>query len=312
MFVLLAEERLADGIRRIITEQTDQIIELLSSEGTHEAIHEARKAHKRIRAVLRLVRLSIGEARFAEENIFYRNSARKLSNIRDATALIETLESLQHYYSADLTNLALEPVFTQLEIRRSMLEEQFQTSEALMKEVKDAMVDFREQSINLPISGDSFFLVIGGMRDVYKNGYKLYAKSFRKPKMKNLHDWRKEVKYLWYQILLLQGIWPELMKPLAAELKKLSDQLGLWRDLGLLRVALESSSTLCEDETLRTQLIHFSATYQQALLDVSLPLGQRLYRERPRPFAFRMQGYYKSWKPKEHMLNPLDKDRFGE
>ena len=56
-------ESLPDGIKRIVKEQIDQALEQLreSPEGRNEAVHDARKRFKKIRAVLRLVRDEIGE-----------------------------------------------------------------------------------------------------------------------------------------------------------------------------------------------------------------------------------------------------------
>ena len=57
-------------------------------------IHEARKATKRLRALVRLVRRELGDEVYALENQCYRDAGRRLSELRDATVLVETLDRL--------------------------------------------------------------------------------------------------------------------------------------------------------------------------------------------------------------------------
>ena len=56
--------RLADGLRRIALGQVDLAIELLrgaDGEAAEEAVHETRKALKRLRAIMRLLEGELGE-----------------------------------------------------------------------------------------------------------------------------------------------------------------------------------------------------------------------------------------------------------
>src|ERR1700731_1284920 len=87
-------EAFLKAIPRLARERIDRVIESLS-EKPHpgaESIHEARKDLKSLRALLRLVRGSLGDGVRERENLFFREAGRSLSTIRDPQALLETLE----------------------------------------------------------------------------------------------------------------------------------------------------------------------------------------------------------------------------
>jgi hypothetical protein len=73
----------------------DKALALLRSRGGgDESVHDARKAFKKVRSVLRLVRDEIGEKTYHAENRRFRNAARPLTEVRDAKALVEILDKL--------------------------------------------------------------------------------------------------------------------------------------------------------------------------------------------------------------------------
>ncbi len=81
-FVIDTNKEITHGIKKVINDQIDHVIQICSDENKwdiHKFIHEIRKSFKRIRAVLRLVRDEIGYDNYSRENIFYRDTNRKLS-----------------------------------------------------------------------------------------------------------------------------------------------------------------------------------------------------------------------------------------
>ena len=93
-FKFYRQETFRKAIPRIARERIDHVIESLS-EKPHpgaESIHEARKNLKSLRALLRLARGSIDDGVRVRENIFFRDTGRSLSTIRDTEALLEALE----------------------------------------------------------------------------------------------------------------------------------------------------------------------------------------------------------------------------
>ena len=89
---LALTEPIGAGVVRVMATQLD--IALLALAGLSPDVHTARKAMKRTRGLLRLVRGSIGEAAYRAENDALRDAARLLAPARDATAKIETFDAL--------------------------------------------------------------------------------------------------------------------------------------------------------------------------------------------------------------------------
>ena len=89
-------EALPDAIRRILSEQLTQAVEVLSGDrdSLEKAVHEARRSLKRARSLLRLVRFAIPNT-YARENQRLRDVGRSLSELRDAHALAQTLDDLE-------------------------------------------------------------------------------------------------------------------------------------------------------------------------------------------------------------------------
>ncbi len=299
-FELNAQEPLAAGLKRMLQEEADLVLACLDVPvDPHEAIHEARKGHKKIRAVLRMVRPVIGEKKYKRENAAYRNNARLLSDLRDATALIEAIGKLQQKAPGEMPASVFETLREWLEAQRATDAGSGLDETAQMDEARKRMLGQRLLTQSLPLKGNQFQLVRKGITQVYRRGYWASEHCQEDPTMEHIHDWRKRVKYLWYIVSILVPAWPALMTPLAAELKALSDLLGMWRDLGLLEEYLHERAPTALTAAETSLFLAQSQAYRLELLVESLTLGRRLYREKPRAFVYRLEGYWKEWQGRD-------------
>src|SRR5919198_6024653 len=97
-FRFLAGETVPDGLRRIARGRIDHALEELRGEtdsSPEEAVHEARKDMKKLRAVVRLARDELGDEVYRRENECFRDAGRELSGVRDADVMLETLGGLE-------------------------------------------------------------------------------------------------------------------------------------------------------------------------------------------------------------------------
>ena len=94
-FQLDLKTSVEESVKGIASQVIESAVSDCSSKelNDHEKIHLVRKKCKRIRALLRIVRPSIGET-YKSENIFYRDLGRKLSEARDIQVFIETLNKI--------------------------------------------------------------------------------------------------------------------------------------------------------------------------------------------------------------------------
>ena len=94
------QESLAGGVRRIAGEQLSQAIRELKNaeQNPHQTIHEVRKHFKKLRGLIRLVRSGLGD-NYARLNLWYRDAGRRLSRVRDAESMLESLQKLKDRFS---------------------------------------------------------------------------------------------------------------------------------------------------------------------------------------------------------------------
>src|SRR5438552_3706927 len=84
------------GVRRVVRKQIGAALEALGERGlaSDESIHDTRKRLKRVRAGLRLLREAMGERRYLRENALIRDTARPLTELRDAKVLLDVLDEI--------------------------------------------------------------------------------------------------------------------------------------------------------------------------------------------------------------------------
>jgi CHAD domain-containing protein len=286
-------ETVPEGIKRIAIGQIDRAVDRLRSESDDldESIHDARVCAKKIRAILRLVRGEIGRKDFKRENLRFRDAARRLSHVRDTAAMVEALDKLRDRYLSDSSSTDFDKVrglFIQKEKKEGG------EKVAAMSEVSDFFLRSREIAAGWPIASDDFSAIKGGLRLTYKQGRQALRIAYSKPSAANFHEWRKQVKWLWYQVKILTETWPKMLRALANEIGGLADHLSDEHDLALLRealVGLPASGVDSRAIELVLSLIARARIEARASADV---LGRRIYAERPRLFVERFAKYWKS------------------
>ncbi|MDX2248843.1 MAG: CHAD domain-containing protein [Bacteroidia bacterium] len=296
-FQLQHNESLPEGIKRIFYEEIDfSLISLQSEENPHEGVHNARKSFKKIRAVIRFVRDEIGSEQYVLENTWYRDAGRKLSALRDATAMIETLDKIRLYYPDSISDQ------TYKSLEKILLKNQEEISDLLLvqKNIRETVSflikEGRERVEKLNLSKNSFRAIKKSVCRVYTQGYDGLALALDDPSDYNLHEWRKSVKHIWYHILLLKNIWPGMMDAYAEELHQLSEMLGTDHDLALLNDALENGSLSVNKQTVENQILNIIARYRHDLQMRIYTLASKIYRQRPNDFVSYLETYWNTWR----------------
>jgi CHAD domain-containing protein len=294
---LRSDEPLADGIRRIARERIDNAIAELapSDRDPAERVHNARKQIKKVRAVLRLVREEIGDDIYSKENARLRDAARKLSEVRDSAAIVEALDALLGWAGDRAGREALRAV---RERTAAIQQERMgggSEFDALFTSVSAMLVDARRRAGRWPVERNDFRALRGGLLGTYRAGRELFAESLDDPTPETLHEWRKDVKYLWYQIRLLRPIWPEALRSMSRELKGLSEYLGDYHDLFTLRSLLLVRPDLAADDESREQCLALIDARRAELEELAFAHGARFFAEQPKAFVRRMMSYWKIW-----------------
>ena len=288
-------EAVPGGIKRVVLEQMDTVLHAAqaTSGKQDDAVHDARTSLKKIRAVLRLVQGEIDDAVFQQENVCFRDAGRRLSAVRDATVMLATFDKLMDRFSVQLSAGA----FAELRkvLRRSSTGRQIEKQKALALVAK-TMSAARQRVEHWPIQHNDFSALRPGLERTYRRGRRGLARAVDQPSVENFHEWRKQVKCLWYQIRLLKPIWPKLMGQCADEIEALADYLSDDHDLAVLRTGVREQAGQLDDRTALEALLALIDQCRGELQVEAKHLGARLYVEKPRAFVDRLQAYWQAWR----------------
>jgi CHAD domain-containing protein len=298
-FELKPEQSLRKGIRRIVRKQMDRALEHLT--GPHhgsrdEAVHEARKCFKKIRAVLRLVRPVTEEKCYREENIRFRDAGRPLTQVRDAKIFLQTLDLLAQLFKEHLVGRSFVDVRQALlanlrAVRKRVLDEQ--NAFAVVAEAVRQAYERINSWADVP---NKWGTVGEGLEDVYRRAQDADREAAADPSVAKLHEWRKQAKYLRYQLEVLRPLWPERMEELANETDRIGELLGDDHDLAALRQMLTEHPDRFGDESDRELLLALIDRRRAELEQEALMLGRRFFQDSPQDFARPLKGYWKTWR----------------
>jgi CHAD domain-containing protein len=297
---LLAGEPVAPGIKRVITGRVDDAIAQLRGEAATdaaEAVHEARKDVKKIRSALRLVRDAIGDETYRRENEHYRDCARTLSEFRDAEILVEALDELTDRFGPAARERAGR-------LRRELDQENRGAHdegsiERAMASAAAELEQGRSRIDSLPLKGDSWDVIGPGLHRTYRRGRKRLRAVEEAATVTNLHELRKRVKDLWYQLRLIRDTDRDLLEPLADHAHDLSDHLGDDHDLALLREQVQRRAAAFTDPGDQRHLLEQIDQRRGELQFAAISLGGRIYDEKPKKFSKRLERRWDAWRDRE-------------
>jgi CHAD domain-containing protein len=301
-FELKPQGSVAKNIRRIARKQMDKALEQrtgTSRKHQDEAVHEARKCFKKIRAVLRLVRPVIWESCYREENTHFRDAGRPLTEVRDAAIFIETLDHLADHFKEQVAGRTFDHVRRTLEqnlrdVRKRVLEEQHALA-VVAKAVRQARGRVKSWAA-VPTK----WAALGrGLRATHCRAEDAYRAAAADPTLEKLHEWRKQAKYFRYQLEILRPLWPERMKELAGEADCVSELLGDDHDLAMLRQKLTDEPDRFSQEGNQELLLALIDRRRAELQQEALLLGQRFHQESPREFGRRIRSYWRVWRKQD-------------
>lgn len=285
-FRRIARELLAKAIRQV------DAIEAGSSP-TDEAIHELRKCCKKLRGLYRLVRPAFPDYR--HENAAIRDAAARLSSVRDANVLVDTLDALLR--SGGTAPGGVEAVRGRLVARRDELARS-EDSAATLKDFRADLVSARKRAKRWKLKADGFDAVAGGLEKSFagaRAAMKL-ARNDRDPEA--FHEWRKRTKDHWYHARLLGQIWPEVLHTHAGVVEELGELLGLHHDLSIFREKLPEVAE--GEEEARTYLDAIAKRRETEIADECVALGARVFAEKPAALSRRWRAYWKRWTSEGH------------
>jgi CHAD domain-containing protein len=286
-------ESVREAFARCTREQLDGAVRALSEDiqkDPVEAVHSARKAVKKERALLRLMRGVIPSEQRHHENAALREAARGLSDAREREVVVQTIDQLAGRFSGQLPARTFATVRERLAVARDAHRAGLVSSTRGAQAVQDlGAVRVRFDDMKLKVGGWS--ALDQGLVRTYRRGRNalVLARGDRSPE--TMHAWRKRVKDLWYHLRVLTPVCGPSVRGQAKEADRLAELLGDDHDLAVLKVAVEDiGDELPLDLVALFGLIDHR---REQLQSEAIPIGERLYAEKPKAFRRRM---HRSWR----------------
>ena len=156
-----------DGVRAIAGELIDDAIECTGAKrkDVNEVVHSSRKACKKLRGLIRLVRPVFDDYR--AENVAFRNAGRGLSALRDGGVLIETYDGLLKTYGDQEDRSKFAPIRRRLTLLQKEATERDDIPQ-MLDIFRQSMSAARKRVRRWNISGDEFEALEPGVRRSYK------------------------------------------------------------------------------------------------------------------------------------------------
>jgi len=289
-------ESVLSGLKRVVREEIESAGEHLSGKTKatrDESIHDARKSLKKVRATLRLVRGEMGEA-YRRENARLRDIAARLSEFRDAFAIIGTFDDLKNKFKSERAGTQLCSVRAGLIKRRDESGREEDVG-VVLNAAAAALGKASKRVKRWPLETDGYEAIAPGLEETYRNGREALARARKDPSAENFHQLRKRVKDHWYHVRLLEGLWTEVIGAYEKSLKDLEDWLGNDHNLTVLRDKIAAEPAFFGKEKAIELTFDLIARYQKELRANAVPLAERIYEEKPREFTRRMRHLWDTW-----------------
>jgi CHAD domain-containing protein len=320
---LAHDEALAGGLRRMALEQADVVIGGLADADqgdARRAVHEARKAIKRLRTIVRLLEGQLGRRSSTREHNALGAAAALLAGARDAEVMLNTLEGLLARHpgrlagKAGVASLRLQLAHDRDQAERRVLEP------GNRLRVGDELRLFRGraagwQLLERPGTG----AVEDGLSRVYRQGRKRFRRAAGKRggRMRTMHQWRKRVKDLRYSAEALQHEMPaartsrkgsgraataraeaKWLRRLARRADALGEVLGEEHDLAVLGEWIAAAGAGAgAGRASRRRLLKLIARRRRKLRRRALRAGRELYGRKPARFVGRAAKAYRRSSP---------------
>jgi CHAD domain-containing protein len=278
---LKAGEPLPEGVVLVAHGRIDHAVAELrgrSDSSAEEAVHEARKDLKKLRALLRMTRGELGEDTFRRENACFRDAGRELAGVRDSDVMLETLMAL------DL------PAGMGWELRKAIQDQRALGDGDGRRTAAAGVVamlhEARGRVDQWPLEHDSFDVLHDGLERTYRSGRRDFRAARSEPTVEALHEWRKRVKDLWYQHSLLRALWPPVMQAVGGEAHELANRLGDDHDLAML------ADWVREHAEAEPEFFEAVERRSSELQDEAMALGERLYADKPSAYLRRLRRFW--------------------
>jgi CHAD domain-containing protein len=269
-------ESIAHGLRRLARKELASAREQLqrTTPPDDDAIHEARKSMKKVRAIVHLVETDRGRG-LADNKKRLRAVSRTLSQSRDADAMTVILQKLVDQRPHVLSEHTLARVRHQLSDHKNAVA-RATARDGSWKEVANELRTVRAAVKRWSPAHKRFGALAPGLRKTHKRGRKAMTRALQRHRATDFHEWRKQIKALWYELRLIEDSAPRIHRD-AEVLNHAETWLGDDHNVVVLCAYLSSNQSSWHDSNEFQRMMRVGDRYQQELRRKAIASTKAIY-----------------------------------
>ena len=291
---LRPQEAVTQGLRRLAKKELRAARDELrrATPPRDEAIHEARKSVKKVRAILELIEVDGGRAA-AGCSKRLRTVNRTLSGLRDADAMVNVLTTLRG------KNAHVLDEHTFARIRRRLLSHKQAAIEAAEREGAWKKVDRELRSLRRDTkrwrpSHRRFGAFARSIRLSHRRGRKTMVLARKSQRAADFHAWRKRMKALWYELRLVERAGRAVRQNVAV-LHRAETWLGEDHNLEVLCTELSKDVSVCGGAVDFDRLRLAADRYQCQLREKAVAATKRIYGRKSGVYVRGIKRAWQTW-----------------
>ncbi|GIX05374.1 MAG: CHAD domain-containing protein [Planctomycetaceae bacterium] len=285
-FRLQAERSAHRVLRKLFSHHVQRVGRLLKGELHPQAVHEARKSVKRLRALVEMMRHTVPEA--AKLQPALRRLHHQLAPLRDAQTLCEAFDRL--------TGSTAQPdewAAVRAQLYRGALEHQQTSDERWRAHVQRQLERLEQRWHKLNWRRRGWKLLAPNLRAIYRRGRRECLRLQPDAPPEDWHELRKWVKRIQYFWELLIPLWPERLEHEHRQWDELGELLGWHHDAQALHDWLSRQAVFPSAVTRSMQQALLQQ--QRAWQPEAFRRARRLFAETPSAVVRRFRQYWKIW-----------------
>lgn len=292
----------SEEFRRVLLEELDLAIAACESHGSwevrrrSEAIRRTRKALKRFRAVLDLVKGSVPAEDHEVMRIAARDFGRRLSPLRDRDVVLELLDALDEQVTGRRRREAVRMAGAVLSAAKALpATRDHHEDEAVIDEVRHGLEGLAKRVASVDFEAVDRDSVIDRFDRAWRHvRHRFHDDVDEDDDLSRLHENRKRVIRLQLGLAAIRGVNPGAIRRDVRALKEVASALGRDRDLSMLEALIVEHADRFPDPDTRRRIETEIADRRRRLQRDAIRAGRDASRRPPVKFRKRLERW---WSP---------------
>ena len=256
----------------------------------NEAVRAARRHVKKIRALMRLIRPTLGDT-YQTSKQDLRAANRLLAPIADGQAVVDTMARLRRKPGFHANGRTLSAIRSALVARAARIDRSANVARALPRASALLRVE-RARVAGWTLNAHGFGAIAPGLETSMRRARRAMRRALSRPTTEHYHAWRQRVEDLWFHVRLIEERAGGRLLATERGLEALDGCLGEDHDVAIVERLLTTETPVSRRETAAS--LRLLRRYRLELRSVASVLGAQVLDEKPRDFVRRVRQLCRS------------------